>query len=152
MWQSWVFLIGTVLANGQAPEQLPPPTAVPGPAIPAPAASTEAAPAAPPMIHPVEGHPEPSADHASPAGHHHPLAWLRWFTYCPLQKGGYSGSCFPLRRPALYTYFYYPPCTEGCAPQFHTCCGKGGCFGGACATGHKMFASPTGQSCGLIGH
>jgi hypothetical protein len=153
MWQTCVLLVGTVLHGNQMPEMLPPPMMERGPSLPPQASSTVAPPGNLPPHHAVEAPGGAPAGCACCAARKHPLACLRWLTYWPLTHGGPCDQCFPMRRPALYTYFFYPPCTEGCAVKFPTCCGCGGngCFGGGCATGHKMFAMPTGQSCGLLG-
>lgn len=78
---------------------------------------------------------------------------LNWFCYRPQEYGVGKPMFCSVRQPPLFAYFLHPGCYEGhCARGFPGCTkGKCGPFGGACATGHKMFAPPTGQACGFLG-
>lgn len=78
-----------------------------------------------------------------PHGHH----FLNWLCYRPLKCCADKYPCAPCCRIPLHQYFC--GCREGYQPVGLPPCGcKPDLWGKFCATGHRMFAMPTGHGCG----
>jgi hypothetical protein len=163
----WFALVPIVLGAaepafaGQRPEQAPTPSVLQTPnPLPAPPAKLPPPRAATTFATAGE-HPAPApaaAPCAAPAdcGHHDDRSCCQricdWLLYRPLKSCACHHHCHCgcayIPTPPLYLYFL-GECKEGCGDHG---CGAGGChchgaWRNGCATGHAMFAPPTGHNC-----
>lgn len=125
-----------------APVATPP--IVSGPVTTGPIVSGPVAIDAPVPAHPI-GCAGPGCGGCAPKATGH--RFLDWLCYRPAPCCADKYPCAPCCRYPLYTYFC--GCREGYQPVALPPCGcQPDLWGKFCATGHRMFAMPTGHSCG----